>query len=58
MKKVAGFSKQHDIAQALLGTRKDIESLYRNRSSKKLLKGWREDIVGKPLIELIREAGV
>jgi len=58
MKKVAGYSQEYDIAQALLGTRKDIESLYRNRSSKKLLKGWREEIVGKPLIELIRDAGV
>ncbi len=57
MKKVAGFAQQHDIAQALLGTRKDIESLYRNRSSKKLLRGWREEIVGKPLIELIRKEG-
>ena len=58
MKSVASFAKQHDIAQALLGTRKDIESLYRNRSSKKLLKGWREGIVGKPLIELIRKADI
>jgi len=58
MKKVASFANQYDIAQALLGTRKDIESLYRNRSSKKLLKGWREGIVGKPLIELIRKADI
>ena len=55
MKKVAGFSTQYNIAQALLGTRKDIEGLYRNRSSKKLLRGWRESIVGKPLLEYLRE---
>jgi len=58
MKKVAGFAKEHDIAQALLGTRRDIESLYRNRSSKKLLKGWREELVGRPLIDYIRQEGV
>ena len=55
MKEVAEISKQHKVAQALLGTRKDIESLYRNRSSKKLLKGWRENIVGNVLIDLIRQ---
>ena len=55
MKKMADFSQQYEIAQALLGTRKDIESLYRNRSSKRLLRGWREDLIGKPLLELIRQ---
>lgn len=58
MKKVATFSQEHEIAQALLGTRKDIESLYRNRSSKKLLRGWREALVGQPLIEYLRQEGV
>lgn len=58
MKQVAGFSKQHELAQALLGTRKDIEGLYRNRSSKKLLQGWREDVVGKPLIEYLHKEGL
>jgi len=58
MKKVASFSQEYQIAQALLGTRKDIESLYRNRSSKKLLRGWREELVGRPLIEYMRQEDV
>jgi len=55
MKKMAGFSSEHKVAQALLGTRRDIESLYRNRSSKKLLRSWRKDLVGQPLLEFIRQ---
>lgn len=55
MKQVASYAEQHKVAQALLGTRKDIEHLYRHRSSKKLLKGWREPLIGRPLIEFVRE---
>jgi len=58
MKKVAAYSQEYEVAQALLGTRRDIESLYRNRSSKKLLKGWRQEIVGQPLINYMRKEGV
>jgi len=54
MKKVAGYAEQYKVAQALIGTRKDIESLYRKRSSKKLLNGWRQEIVGKPLLDYLR----
>lgn len=58
MKKVAAYAKEYDVAQALIGTRKDVESLYRNRSSKKLLRGWREDLVGRPLLEYLRSENV
>ncbi len=54
MRELSALSTQHGVAQALLGTRKDIESLYRNRQSKKLLKGWRETVVGKPLLDFVR----
>lgn len=53
MKQVASYSEEHTLAQALLGTRKDVEHLYRHRTSKKLLKGWREAIVGTPLLEYL-----
>jgi len=58
MKEVASYAEQHTLAQALLGTRKDIESLFRNRRSQKLLKGWREALVGKPLLEYLRNENV
>jgi len=37
----------------LLGTRKDIEHLYRHRQSKKLINGWRQSVIGEPLLELL-----
>lgn len=54
MKQVSAYAEDHKLAQALLGTRRDIESLYRNRTSSKLLGGWREALVGKPLLEYLR----
>lgn len=58
MKDLASFSQQHNVAQALLGTRKDVEGLYRHRQSKKLLNGWRKATVGEPLLEVLREADI
>ena len=58
MKRVKKLAKDHEIAQALLATRKDIESLYRHRSSEKLLNGWRKATVGEPLLEYLREQGI
>lgn len=54
MKQLSGLSEQMKIAQALLGTRKDMESLYRYRQSEKLLRGWRKEHVGEPLLEYLR----
>ena len=51
MKELAKLAQQHDVAQGLLATRKDIESLYRHRQSEKLLNGWRENLVGQPLLK-------
>lgn len=58
MKEVSALSEKLDVAQALLSTRKDVESLYRHRRSKKLLRGWRKEHIGQPLIEFLREEGV
>lgn len=55
MKRLKVISEEFEIAQALLGTRKDIEGLYRHRQSKKLLKGWREQPVGEVLLKHLRE---
>ena len=54
MQTLSSLSSSSNIAQALLGTRKDVESLFRNRQSKKLLRGWRKELVGEPLLEAIR----
>ncbi len=53
MKQTSKIAEREGIAQALLGTRKDIEMLYRDRQSKRLLKGWRRDLIGLPLLETL-----
>ena len=53
MKELSSYAEQHRVAQGLLGTRKDVEALYRHRSSNKLLGGWRESIVGQPLLAFV-----
>ena len=55
MKRLTAISNELEIAQALLGTRRDIESLYRHRQSDKLLQGWRKEQAGEPLIALLDE---
>lgn len=55
MKYLSKIALNQKIAQALLATRKDIESLYRHRESNKLLEGWREAIVGDPLLVFVSE---
>lgn len=57
MLKLAEYAQTNHIAQALLGTRKDVESLYRHRKSEKLLKGWRAVLVGEPLMAFLHEQG-
>ena len=57
MSKLKGLAQEHSIAQGLLGTRRDLESLFRYRESKKLLNGWRKNLVGKPLLEIAKSQG-
>lgn len=53
MRQLKSYAEEHEISQGLLGTRRDIESLYRHRTSEKLFQGWRNDIVGKPLVSFL-----
>lgn len=54
MKKLKELAAEHEIAQGLLATRKDIESLYRYHDSQKLMRGWRTELVGEPLLALAK----
>ena len=49
MKRLASCAGDNQVAQGLLGTRRDVENLYRYSTSKKLLSGWRNEVVGDPL---------
>ncbi|RBP50847.1 ribonuclease D [Arenicella xantha] len=55
MRHLAKRAKHLEIAQALLGTRKDMEHLFRYRQSKKLMNGWRKSAVGEPLLAYLKE---
>jgi ribonuclease D len=50
---VKSKAKQLEVAQGLLATRKDIESLYRYRTSAKLLNGWRKEVIGERLLDYV-----
>ena len=58
MKELSRISQELGVAQALLGTRKDMESLFRHRQSKRLLTGWRKEHVGQVLLDYLSEQGV
>jgi len=53
MKELKSISESLGVAQALLGTRKEIESLFRHRQSKRLLSGWRKENVGDVLLNFL-----
>lgn len=54
MKQLAKYAQQHQIAQGLLGTRRDIENLFRFQQSNKLLSGWRKELVGEKLLDFLQ----
>ncbi|MFT6409057.1 MAG: ribonuclease D [Arenicella sp.] len=57
MKELRSISENLGVAQGLLGTRKDIESLYRHRQSERLLDGWRKQHVGEVLLAQLQQLG-
>ncbi|MFQ3245619.1 MAG: ribonuclease D [Arenicella sp.] len=58
MKELRNISNSLGVAQGLLGTRKNIEHLFRHRSSKRLLQGWRKEHVGEALLARLDELEV
>lgn len=55
IKEAAG---KQTIAQGLMGTRKDIEALFRTGKSAKLLSGWRADVIGESLLKTVQNAAI
>lgn len=56
MKLLKTVSEEQKIAQGLLGTRKDIEGLFRYRRSTKLLNGWRTALIGTQLLDFVERS--
>lgn len=58
MKQLGAIAEGLGVAQALLGTRKEVESLFRHRQSKRLLSGWRKEHVGEVLLQHLQDLGI
>ena len=51
---VAQAARQLDLDPAILGTRSDVEALVRGDSDARMSKGWRNEIVGESVKELLK----
>jgi ribonuclease D len=47
------LAKDLSIEPALLATRADIEAFLRGETDNRLTRGWRTEVVGKPLKDLV-----
>lgn len=50
---IACIAEQRGIEPSMLGSRADVHSLAAGRDSGKLASGWRHEIAGKPLLDLL-----
>jgi ribonuclease D len=50
---IAQLARDHRLDPALLATRADVEALLKDDPSCRLNTGWRQDLVGKPIAQLV-----
>lgn len=50
---IAQLARDHKLDPALLATRADVESLLKQDPSCRLNRGWRQELVGKPISQLV-----
>ena len=50
---IAQLARDHRLDPALLATRADVEALLKRDLDGRLSKGWRQDLVGKPIASLV-----
>jgi ribonuclease D len=50
---IAQLARDHRLDPALLATRADVENLLKNDPDCRLNRGWRQDLVGKPIAQLV-----
>ena len=50
---IAQLARDHHLDPALLATRADVESLLKADPECRLNQGWRQDLVGKPIAQLV-----
>lgn len=50
---IAQLARDHRLDPALLATRADVESLLKGEPECRLTRGWRQELVGKPIAQLV-----
>lgn len=50
---IAQLARDHRLDPALLATRADVEALLKKDMTGRLSRGWRQDMVGKPIAQLV-----
>lgn len=50
---IAQLARDHRLDPALLATRADVESLLKKDADSRLTRGWRQELVGKPIAQLV-----
>ncbi len=50
---IAQLARDHRLDPALLATRADVEALLKKDPDSRLTRGWRQDLVGKPIAQLV-----
>lgn len=50
---IAQLARDHRLDPALLATRADVEALLKGETDCRLSRGWRQDLVGKPIAQLV-----
>ncbi len=50
---ISQLARDHRLDPALLATRADVESLLKEDPTSRLLEGWRADLVGTPIAQLV-----
>ncbi|MEM9562194.1 MAG: ribonuclease D [Actinomycetota bacterium] len=50
---IAQLARDHRLDPALLATRADVESLLKGEPECRLNRGWRQELVGKPIAQLV-----
>jgi ribonuclease D len=50
---IAQLARDHRLDPALLATRADVEALLKNDQESRLNRGWRQELVGKPIAQLV-----
>jgi hypothetical protein len=51
---VSQLSREADLDASLVATRADIEALVREDGTSRLLTGWRADVAGRPVQDLLK----